>query len=143
MVPACPAWTIRDAIARVTGIAADLGAGRMPGPDTQSWIDGHVAARQGRGLDELVDEWLASGVEAFIVQSGSGQLILDGCLHEHDICHALACRRAWPFELLRVFAGRRSERQMRALPWQHLDGTAADVEPWLGYLSHFPYPVAD
>ena len=167
----------------------------MPGPDAQSWIDGHVAARQGRGLDELVEEWLASEVEAFIVKSGSGQLVLDACLHEHDIFHALAttgdresdtvracvpvmsellrkdlvARKApgavqltsrgqtWtvgegpvalrleaePFELLRVFAGRRSERQMRALPWQHADGTAADVEPWLGYLAHFPYPVAD
>jgi hypothetical protein len=50
---------------------------------------------------------------------------------------------AEPFELLRVFAGRRSEQQMRALPWRTADGSAADVDPWLPYLAHFPYPVAD
>ena len=195
MVPACPEWTVRDVLAHVTGIAVDITAGRMPGPDTQRWIDGHVADRRGRALGELVDEWFASGVEAFIERSGSGQLVLDVCHHEHDIFHALgtlgdresatvqACVPAmtemlhkdlvargapgsvqltsrgetWtvgegpiaislaaePFELLRVFAGRRSERQMRALPWRNADGSVADVGPWLPYLAHFAYPVAD
>ena len=195
MVPACPEWTVGDVLAHVTGIAVDITAGRMPGLDTQRWIDGHVADRRSRGPGELIDEWVASGVEAFIERSGSGQLVLDVCLHEHDIFHALgtkgdrdsatvrACvpvmfellhkdlvtRRApgavqlssggetWtvgegpvalsldaePFELLRVFAGRRSERQMRALPWRSPDGSVADVGPWLPYLAHFAYPVAD
>jgi uncharacterized protein (TIGR03083 family) len=194
-VPACPAWSIRDAVAHVTGIAADLGAGRMPGPDTQAWIDGHVSDRRDRPLDRVVDEWLGAGVEAFIERSGSGQLVLDVCAHEHDIFHALGevgdresdavqrCLfalsdllrkdllakgapgavavtsrgRSWtvgegpvalmlaaePFELLRIFGGRRSENQMRALPWQNADGSDADVGPWLGFLAHFPYPVAD
>jgi uncharacterized protein (TIGR03083 family) len=194
-VPACPAWAIRDAVAHVTGIAVDLGAGRMPGSDTQAWIDGHVADRKGRPLDRLVDEWLGSGVEAFIERSGSGQLVLDVCAHEHDIFHALGevgdresdalhgCLpalsemlrkdllaksapgavaltsrgRSWtvgegavglmleaePFDLLRIFGGRRSENQMRALPWTNADGSRADVGPWLGYLAHFPYPATD
>ena len=62
-VPACPAWAIRDAVAHVTGIAVDLGAGRMPGSDTQAWIDGHVAGRKGLPLDRIVDEWLGAGVD--------------------------------------------------------------------------------
>jgi len=195
MVPACPAWTIRDALAHVTGIAADLGAGRMPGANTQEWIDGHVSDRKDRPLDRVVDEWLAAGVEGFIEKSGSGQLLFDVCAHEHDICHALgqvgdresaalhACMSAmseilrrdlltkgapgavalttrghsWtvgegpvglmldaePFELMRIFGSRRSENQMRALPWKHADGSDADVGPWLGFLAHFSYPVAD
>ena len=195
MVPACPAWTISDAVAHVTGIAADLGAGRMPGSNTQAWIDGHVSDRKGRRLDRLVDEWLAAGVESFIERSGSGQLLFDVCAHEHDICHALgtvgdreadavhACLpvmsamlskdlvakgapgalsltsrgHSWtvgegrvalmleaePFELVRIFGSRRSEHQMRALPWQNPDGSNADVGAWLAYLAHFPYPVVD
>lgn len=195
MVPACPAWTVRDTLAHVTGIAADLGAGRLPGSNTQAWIDGHVADRKNRPLDRLIDEWLGAGVEAFIEKSGSGQLLLDVCAHEHDICQALgqvgdresdavnACLsamsellrkdllakgataavaltsrgRSWtvgegpvglmleaePFELLRIFGSRRSESQMRALPWKNADGSVADVGPWLGLLAHFPYPVTD
>ena len=195
VVPACPAWTIRDVVAHVTGIAADLGARRMPGSNSQAWIDGHVSDRKGLPLDRLADEWLASGVESFIEKSGSGLLLFDVCAHEHDICHALgtvgdresdalhACLSAmsellrkdllakgapgsvaltsrghsWtvgegpvglmleaePFELIRIFGSRRSEHQMRALPWKNPDGSTADVGPWLGYLAHFPYPVAD
>jgi uncharacterized protein (TIGR03083 family) len=195
MVPACPAWTVGDTVAHLTGLAVDLGAGRMPGSDSQAWIDGHVADRKGRPVEQLVDEWFAADVEGFIERSGSGQLVLDGLAHEHDICHALgrvgeratdavdACvpvmsdllrkdllargapgsvglttrGRSWtvgegplqltleaePFELLRVFGGRRSARQMRALPWKNADGSAADLGPWLAFLAHFPYPVAD
>jgi uncharacterized protein (TIGR03083 family) len=195
MVPACPAWTIRDALAHVTGIAVDLGAGRMPGGNTQEWIDGQVALRKGEPVDRIVDEWLNARVEGFIEKSGSGQLLLDVCAHEHDIFHALGeagdresdavhtCMaalsellrkdflakgaqaavalhsrgRSWtvgegpvglmldaePFELLRIFGSRRSERQMRALPWQDADGAPADVGPWLALLAHFPYPLAD
>ena len=43
-----------DLVALVTGIAADLGARRMPGADTQRWIDGHVADRRDRSLEWLV-----------------------------------------------------------------------------------------
>jgi uncharacterized protein (TIGR03083 family) len=195
VVPACPAWTIRDTLAHVTGIAADLGAGRMPDSNTQEWIDKHVSDRKDRPLDRVVDEWLTAGVEGFIERSGSGQLLLDVCAHEHDICQALGhvgdresdavlvCLSAmsellrkdllakgapgavaltsrgqsWtvgegpvglmlaaePFELLRIFGSRRSENQMRALPWQNGDGSDADVGPWLGLLAHFPYPLAD
>jgi hypothetical protein len=179
----------------VTGIASDLGASRMPGSDSQAWIDGHVADRKGRPIDQLIDEWLTSGVEGFIDKTGSGQLLLDVCAHEHDICQALgevgdrdteALHRcvfamsellrkdllakgapgavalssrgdSWtvgegpvglmleaePFDLIRIFGGRRSENQMRKLPWKNPDGSAADVGPWLVYLAHFPYPVAD
>lgn len=194
-VPACPEWTVHDTVAHVTGIAADLGAGRMPGGDAQAWIDGHVADRKGRPLQQLIDEWLTSGVEGFIEKSGSGQLLYDVCAHEHDICHALgkvgdrttdavqAClpalsevlrkdllakgapgsvrlttrARSWtvgegpvqlmleaePFDLLRIFGSRRSEKQMRALPWKNPDGSPADVAPWLTYLAHFTYPATD
>jgi uncharacterized protein (TIGR03083 family) len=194
-VPACPDWSVRDVIAHMTGIAVDVAAGRLPGTDTQRWIDGHVEARRHRAPADLVDEWIHSGVETFLEQTGSAQMLLDACLHEHDICHALgvvgerksdavqACvpvmsellrkdllarqapgsvqlvsgGRSWvvgegpvelvleadSFELLRVFAGRRSVAQMRARPWKKADGSPADVEPWLPFLSHFAYPVDD
>lgn len=42
-----------------------------------------------------------------------------------------------PFELLRVFGSRRSERQMRALPWE------GDLDRYLPALAHHPFPVDD
>jgi uncharacterized protein (TIGR03083 family) len=42
-----------------------------------------------------------------------------------------------PFELIRVFGSRRSERQLRALPWQ------GDLDRYLPALAHLPLPVDD
>lgn len=42
-----------------------------------------------------------------------------------------------PFELIRVFGSRRSEAQLRALPW------SGDLERYLPGLAHMPFPAAD
>ncbi len=105
-VPACPAWTVHDVVAHVTGLAVDLGAGRLPSGPAQPWIDGHVASRRGHPLGLLVDEWLASDVEGFLQKTGSGQLVYDLCAHEHDICHAL--RRAGDRDSFTVHAAVRA-----------------------------------
>jgi hypothetical protein len=42
-----------------------------------------------------------------------------------------------PFELIRVFGARRSEAQMRALPWR------GDLDRFLPGLVHSPLPVED
>jgi uncharacterized protein (TIGR03083 family) len=42
-----------------------------------------------------------------------------------------------PFELIRVFGSRRSEQQLRALPWQ------GDLDRYLPALAHHPFPVSD
>jgi uncharacterized protein (TIGR03083 family) len=191
-VPACPAWTVRDLLAHVTGLAAALSSGQMPGADQQAWLDGLVDARRDRSVDELLDEWAATqpGIAVFFDRMGGGgsQLVYDVVAHEHDMRHALgrpgaqdssgvaACAtamshvvardlaahalpavqvtsggRTWnvgegapelaielePFELIRVFGARRSEAQMRALPWR------GDLDRYLPGLAHSPFPVDD
>jgi uncharacterized protein (TIGR03083 family) len=42
-----------------------------------------------------------------------------------------------PFELIRVFGSRRSEAQLRALPWE------GDLDHYLPGLAHLPLPVTD
>lgn len=42
-----------------------------------------------------------------------------------------------PFELVRVFVPRRSEAQLRSLPWQ------GDLDPYLPAIAHFPLPEHD
>jgi uncharacterized protein (TIGR03083 family) len=68
VIPACPAWTVRELVAHMTGVAADAVAARFPrvnphGPwaDRQPVIDaftaGHVTTRRGMGTDEMLAEW--------------------------------------------------------------------------------------
>ena len=94
MVPACPAWTVHDVVAHVTGLAVALSSGAGPGRgDLQAWIDGLVDERRGVSLASMLDEWDAAGpgIEAFLghMGAGGGQLVYDVVAHEHDIRHAL------------------------------------------------------
>jgi uncharacterized protein (TIGR03083 family) len=98
VVPACPAWTVKDLFAHVTGIAADLGAGNRPEGDTQAWVDRQIDQRRNRSLDEVVDEWaaVAPRFEQMIEERPSRLwgLTYDTVVHEHDLGNAIARRGA-------------------------------------------------
>ena len=184
MVPACPAWTIRQTVAHLAGVADDIVSLNMAGKGTDQWTGAQVDRLGGNSIDELLDFWgqqIDTVTERLRqVPEGSGcQLTFDTLTHEHDIRGALnepgsrtadlvfdvalafmtttydqmarqgdlpAIRLITPmigavqlghpeaaidqltlrvsdFEYLRAFGGRRSLRQMRALPW-HGDPTA-------------------
>jgi uncharacterized protein (TIGR03083 family) len=92
-VPACPAWTVKDLFAHVTGIAADLGAGNRPDGDTQAWVDRQIDDRRARPLAEIVDEWaqVAPRFEQMIEERPSRLwgLTYDTVVHEHDLRNAV------------------------------------------------------
>lgn len=93
VVPTCPAWTVHDLCAHLTGVPADLVARRNPGPDQQAWIDDQVAARADRSVAELLDEWdeVGSAFEGLMrkVPRAFGVLVYDAVAHEHDLRGAL------------------------------------------------------
>lgn len=89
-VPACPDWNVRDLFSHVTGIAADLSAGRRPeGGDTQGWVDRQIEERRHRALAEVVAEWSDAGprFEAMIAARPDRLwgLTYDTVVHEHDL----------------------------------------------------------
>ncbi len=92
-VPACPDWTVHDAVAHLAGVCADLAARRLPDGDTQAWVDRQVAERSDHSVAELLDEWDANGptFEAAIRKSpvNMGGLLYDVVAHEHDLRGAL------------------------------------------------------
>ena len=68
VVPACPAWTVRELVAHMTGVAADAIAARFPAvnphgtwAERQSIVDeftaGHVKRWRGMAMDEVLAEW--------------------------------------------------------------------------------------
>src|SRR6202034_1614537 len=68
-VPACPAWTVRDVLAHVTGVAADAGRGTYFRGAADAWRDirlaaardegtaGQVLSRRDQPAGTLVGEW--------------------------------------------------------------------------------------
>jgi uncharacterized protein (TIGR03083 family) len=196
-VPATPKWTVKDVVAHLVGGPTDLLDGVFGGPGGfDEWTADHVSAREGKTLDEVLDEWAAISpkVEEALEAEGSRLVVLlaDVVTHEQDVRNATGNQGArdsagidWAlqfftgtvghrlkeagtpalriragkdewllgggsagdgepaatvdvdeYELVRGMVGRRSEAQVRSWRWQ------GDPEPYLPYLSVFPFPVA-
>ncbi|MDJ0770940.1 MAG: maleylpyruvate isomerase family mycothiol-dependent enzyme [Ilumatobacter sp.] len=109
VVPATPAWTVRDVLAHVVGITADLNAGRFDegdaGPD--AWTGKQVDDRRDRSVSELADEWEA---ESSRFEMGLGLLgyeigshyVADLLQHEQDVRQAIGLPRFSDDEALRI-----------------------------------------
>lgn len=56
-VAATPDWSVRDVLAHVVGITADLNAQRFGGGDGDRWTAVQIASRRADSLDDLAREW--------------------------------------------------------------------------------------
>lgn len=180
-VPACPAWTIRQTVAHLAGIAQDIVSLNMEEKAADSWTQAQIDRLGGQSIDELLDLWgqmIDPASTRLALEASACQLVFDALTHEHEIRGALsepgsrtgdlvfevalgfsttmgdqfirhaglpALRLTTPtigsvqlgdpqtardqfalnisdFEALRALAGRRSTRQLLALPW-HGDPT--------------------
>ena len=91
-VPACPAWTVRDLLGHLTGIAEDAVAGRLSGPPGEDATSAQVAARRDLPLSTLLGRWAdAAGPFADRVKRHRvWAALIDAVTHEHDLRGALA-----------------------------------------------------
>jgi len=95
-VPATPAWSARDVLAHVIGLAADLNAQRFPSADDDgtAWTARQVQRGRGRTLAELLGEWdleaptFEAGLRAFGYEFGS-HFVADVHAHYQDVRGAL------------------------------------------------------
>lgn len=107
MVPATPAWSVRDVLAHVVGITADLNAQRFDVADPDEWTARQVRERQGRSVAELADEWereaplFEEGLRLLGYEIGS-HYVGDLLQHTADVCHALGRGRLADDEALAV-----------------------------------------
>jgi uncharacterized protein (TIGR03083 family) len=95
-VPATPDWTARQLVAHLVGVASDLVHGRRDGAGGPAWTSRQVAEREGRALDELVDEWAQDGpgVRDLIAQRRLPlQVVHDVLTHEADLREAFGLGR--------------------------------------------------
>ncbi len=100
-VPAAPDWSVRDVLAHVVGLAADLNAQHFPDPDDlggSAWAARQVAQRRGATLADVVAEWDREGpafadvLRAFDYEFGS-HFAADLHAHHQDVRQALGLVR--------------------------------------------------
>jgi uncharacterized protein (TIGR03083 family) len=93
-VPATPEWQVRDVVAHLVGITADLNARRFGTGDPDEWTRRQVDERRDRGLDVIIAEWDAeaprfeAGLRLLGYEIGS-HYIADLHAHLQDLRSAL------------------------------------------------------
>lgn len=92
--PAAPEWRVRDLVAHLSGVTADINAGNLDGVATDAWTARQVDARRDWRIERVLDEWDAEGTKVEAVMSSlpeiaMGQMTMDAVTHEHDIRGAL------------------------------------------------------
>ena len=98
IVPATPAWRVRDLLAHFCGVPDDSLAGRLEGVTTDAWTTAQIDRRRGRSVGELMAEWESlwpafSGLLATIAGAMplvACQIVFDALSHEQDLRGALA-----------------------------------------------------
>ena len=90
IVPACPAWTVRDVLAHLTGIAVDATKGELEGVGSPEWTQRQVDERADLTLDELLAQWEEAGRQidgalAYFPKAAASLFVGDTVTHEHDI----------------------------------------------------------
>jgi uncharacterized protein (TIGR03083 family) len=93
-VPACPDWTVKDAVAHVTGIVTDILDQNLDGVGSDAWTQAQIDARRDKTIEQIVDEWRTRGPEfdagLDLLGAGAGRpAVADLVVHEQDIRQAL------------------------------------------------------
>jgi hypothetical protein len=90
VVPACPAWTARQLVAHLVGLAGDMADGNLDGWATDEWTARHVE-RFGRGeADDLLERWgdltpRLAGLPPFGTVPATAFAFGDAVVHEADL----------------------------------------------------------
>lgn len=89
-VPACPDWSVRELLSHMIGLDADVLAGDEPDDHNAGWTQRQVDERQGRPVEDLLDEWasLAGSLQQWM-RDNSTRPLGDVIIHEQDLRGAL------------------------------------------------------
>ncbi|MDK1361089.1 hypothetical protein QNO00_12550 [Arthrobacter sp. zg-Y1219] len=91
IVPASPAWSVRNVVAHLTSVAS-ISVNQLGwGDDVQATIDREVADRADSTVDSITKEWeaLLGPLASMFAGHPSGPLVVDVVTHEHDVRAAL------------------------------------------------------
>lgn len=94
VVPACPAWTVRDLLAHVAAVAVDTSKGNLEGVGSEEWTQRQLDERRHRSIGELLLEWdevadQIAGALDYFPKWAAALSVGDTVTHEHDLRGAL------------------------------------------------------
>jgi uncharacterized protein (TIGR03083 family) len=93
VVPATPAWRVRDVAAHLGGVCDDIAHGNLDGVATDAWTQAQVDKRRDWPFEQVLADWSehASVVEPMMNGIGTpiGQMVFDAWTHEQDVRGAL------------------------------------------------------
>lgn len=94
VVPGCPEWTVKDVVAHLSGICADIINGNLDGVATDAWTAAQVNARRDWTLAKILDEWAeyapqCEAIAQHFPEGAAVQWLADLTTHEHDLRGAL------------------------------------------------------
>lgn len=89
----CPEWSVKDTIAHLGGITADILSGNTADAATEPWADAQVESRRSQSLEDVCAEWEqnAAPIDEVLQAIGSKmlpQFYIDAWTHEWDIRQA-------------------------------------------------------
>ncbi|GAA2511155.1 maleylpyruvate isomerase N-terminal domain-containing protein [Pilimelia columellifera] len=90
-VPALPEWTVRDTVAHLAGVCADVLDRRLDGAPGPTWTSRQVDERRSRSMSELLDEWhgRASAMAQALADARFARVAMDAWHHLYDLHGAL------------------------------------------------------
>lgn len=107
VVPACPGWTVRQLLAHMVGLGADVVAGDEPDDHNETWTQQQVDARADHDVAALLDEWrgLTSPLQDWM-RANNTRPLGDVTIHEQDLRGALDAPGARDTEALAALRDR-------------------------------------
>lgn len=93
-VPSCPAWTVRDLVAHLVGLAEDVIRGNVGDYATDAWTAAQVERRSDHSVEVMLSDWQALAEElanAFeqLPSFLPPAIVVDIVEHEQDLHEAL------------------------------------------------------
>lgn len=86
VVPACPEWTVRELLAHMVGLGADVLRGDEPDDHNSTWTQRQVDERSDRSVADLLEEWatVAEPLQQWMRENTTRPLG-DIVIHEQDL----------------------------------------------------------
>ena len=89
VVPATPAWSVRQVLAHLAGTASDMTTGRMDGAPGDKWTARHVSERDGASIGELLGELEATRPAVEAIAPKASAAVFNTVVHHADLTEAL------------------------------------------------------
>ena len=94
VVPATPAWSVKDLYAHLVGVAEDFVSGNLDQVATEPWTAAQVERRRSKTVEEIAADWadISAAADRLLdeLPRGLGEaFIADAVTHEHDLRGAL------------------------------------------------------